>query len=150
MKQRAYRFAFIFLGLLLFAGCDPGGQPNSGRGTVPDNYRVETGYGRGEDQRQRQAALLNRLRGSDPEFQVIERAIFNEQNELGIILDRSVEMNSVPQLMRSILTQMAREFPNEDLTVIAYAPTQPPMKLGTARLDARTRDMTYRPVQQNY
>lgn len=144
------RSVLILSGLLFFAGCDPAGEPGSGQGTVADNYRVETGYGRGESQRQRQAALLNRLRGSDPEFQVIERAIFNERNELGIVLDRSVEMNSVPQLMRSILTQMAREFPGEDLTIIAYAPTQPPMKIGTARLDARTRDMTYKPAQQNY
>jgi hypothetical protein len=29
--------------------------------------------------------------------------------------------------------------------VLAYAPSKPPRKLGTARLNARTRDMTYTP-----
>jgi len=45
--------------------------------------------------------------------------------------------------MRSLLTQMAREFPGQDLTVLAYAPTQPPRRLGVARLDARSGQMTF-------
>jgi len=40
---------------------------------------------------------------------------------------------------------MAKEFPGQDLTVVAYAPSNPPMKIGTARLDARTRQMSYAP-----
>jgi len=55
-------------------------------------------------------------------------------------------MAAVRPLLRTILTQMAREFPGQDLTVIAYAPTQPPMQIGTARLHARTRQMTYTPA----
>ena len=31
-------------------------------------------------------------------------------------------------------------------TVIAYAPSEPPLKIGTARLHARTRQMTYTPA----
>jgi hypothetical protein len=93
--------------------------------------------------RERQAAFLQRIRSSDPQFQTIDRALFNERNELGVVLNRSVEMDSIPQLMRSLLTQMAREFPGQDLTVLAYAPTDPPQRLGVARLDARTRQMTY-------
>jgi hypothetical protein len=93
--------------------------------------------------KQRQAAFLNRIRAADPQQTTIDRALLNEQNELGLILDRRVEMDKVPELMRTMLTQMAREFPGEDLTVIAYAPSEPPRKIGTAHLNARTRDMTY-------
>lgn len=95
--------------------------------------------------RQKQADFLNRIRAADPQKRTIEKALLNENNELGLILDRSVEMNDVSGLMRSMLTEMAKEFPGQDLTVVAYAPSSPPMKIGTARLNARTRDMTYTP-----
>ena len=88
-------------------------------------------------------AFLNRIRAADPQQTTIDRALLNEQNELGLVLDRRVEMDKIPQLMRMMLTQMAGEFPGEDLTVLAYAPSEPPRKIGTARLNAQTRDMTY-------
>jgi len=95
--------------------------------------------------KQRQIDFLNRIRKADPRHQTIERAVFNEQNELGLILNRSVEMDKIPALMHSMLVQMARAFPGQDLTILAYAPSNPPRKIGTARLNARTRDMTYTP-----
>jgi hypothetical protein len=95
--------------------------------------------------KRRQIEFLNRIRNSDPERRTIERAVFNEQNELGLILSRGVELDKIPALMRSVLTQMAREFPGHDLTALAYAPSNPPRRIGTARLDARTREMTYTP-----
>jgi len=91
-------------------------------------------------------AFLNRIREADPSGKTIERALLNEQNELGLILGRTVEMDKIPTLMRGMLTQMAQEFPGEDLTVVAYAPSSPPRKIGTARLDSRSRDMTYTPA----
>ena len=96
--------------------------------------------------RQRQIAFLHRLRQADPRYQTIEKAILNGQNELGVILNRHVEMEAVRPLMRTLLTQMAKAFPGQPLTVIAYAPSEPPMKIGTARLNARTRQMTYTPA----
>ena len=95
--------------------------------------------------KQRQIEFLNRIRKADPQRQTIERAVFNEKNELGLILNRSVEMDKIPALMRSMLVQMARAFPGQDLTILAYAPSNPPRKIGTAQLNARTRDMTYTP-----
>lgn len=92
---------------------------------------------------QPQIGFLHRLRESDPRYQTIERAVFNAQNELGVILDRRVALDDVCPLTRTLLTQMARAFPGQNLTVIAYAPTQPPVEIGTARLNARTRKMTY-------
>ena len=97
----------------------------------------------GGSQRQRQAEFLNRIRQADPQFKTIDRAVLNDRNELGLILDRSVAMDTIPALMRTMLTQLAKEFPGQDLDVTAYAPSNPPTKIGTARLDARTREMSY-------
>ena len=95
----------------------------------------------------RRAEFLNRIRAADPQHQTIHRAILNERNELGVILQRDVDLKDIPKLMQSLLTQMAKEFPREDLTIIAYTPTEPPRKIGTAHLNAATRDMTYTPVR---
>jgi hypothetical protein len=92
--------------------------------------------------------FLNSIREADPRHQTIERALMNEQNELGIVLSRQVSMDDIPTLMRSLLKQMSSRFPGEDLTIIAYAPADPPLKIGTARLDAQTREMTYTPTQR--
>lgn len=110
----------------------------------PHRFRANL-FGLPGDLKQRQAAFLRRLRAADPQHQTIERAVFNEQNELGLILNRGVALDKIPPLMRSVLTQLARAFPGQDLTVLAYAPSNPPLKIGTARLNARTRDMTYTP-----
>ena len=99
-----------------------------------------------ESVKERQAAFLNRIREADPKARTIDRALINEQGELGLILDRSVEMDKIPVLMRTMLTRMATEFPGEDLTIYAYTPSDPPRKMGTARLDASSRDMTYTPT----
>jgi hypothetical protein len=107
--------------------------------------QLSTGAGTQGDLKQHQIEFLKRIRKADPQHQTIERAVFNQQNELGLIINRSVEMDKISALMRSMLVQMAREFPNQDLTVIAYTPSNPPRKIGTARLNARTRDMTYTP-----
>jgi hypothetical protein len=104
------------------------------------------GTGAASDLRQRQVAFLHRLRQADPRSQTIDKAVLNEQNELGVILNRHVEMDAVRPLLRTLLTQMARAFPRQDLTVMAYAPTQPPRPIGTARFNARTRKMTYTPA----
>jgi hypothetical protein len=101
--------------------------------------------GADNSQKQKQAEFLNRIRQSDPRYQTIEKAVLNENNELGLVLSRSVEMDSIPALMRTMLAQMNKEFPGQDITVIAYAPTQPPKRIGTAHLNANTREMTYTP-----
>jgi hypothetical protein len=94
----------------------------------------------------RKAEFLNRIRSADPRQQTIERALLNEQNELGLVLTRQTDLAEVPKLMRTMLAELDRAFPGQDHTVIAYAPTTPPRTIGTARLNARTREMTYTPV----
>lgn len=100
------------------------------------------------DLRQRQVEFLHRLRQADPHYETIEKAVFNAQNELGVILNRHVDMDAVRPLMRTLLTQMAQAFPGHNLTVIAYAPSEPLMEIGTARLNANTREMTYTPARR--
>ena len=131
-------------GSLLFLGaCSPRSEPavNSPQAQKSPASQPITG----PEFKQRQIAFLNRIRDADPQQRVIDRAMLNQQNELGLILDRSVEMNRIPDLMRTLLTQMAREFPEQDLTVIAYTPSSPPLKVGTAHLDSRTKEMNYLP-----
>ncbi|MBE7157997.1 MAG: hypothetical protein INR62_06120 [Rhodospirillales bacterium] len=148
------RLLFTPLALLLSAGltaCGPSAPAPTQRQTTPpqnETRAVQTpssfpSVNAAGSQRQRQAEFLNRLRAADPQFKTIDKAVLNEQNELGLILDRSVDLDSIPALMRTMLAQMAKEFPGEDLNVIAYAPSNPPMKIGTAHLDARSREMTY-------
>ncbi|MEO7319402.1 MAG: hypothetical protein ABIZ56_10475 [Chthoniobacteraceae bacterium] len=130
--------------LLILAGCDAAPPVAPVLPPPVEISRPAAGKTAG-DLSQRQVAFLNRLREADPQQRTIDRALLNEQNELGLIMDRSVEMDKIPALMKTMLAQMAREFPGQDLTVIAYAPSTPPRKIGTARLNAQTRDMTYTP-----
>ena len=127
---------------LLGAGGDPTGVVWGGAPGPPPLQAQEVGTA----SRQRQVEFLHQLREADPRYQTIDKAVLNDQNELGIILDRRVEMEAVRPLMRTLLTQMAKAFPRQNLTVIAYAPSEPPLKIGTARFNARTRQMTYTPA----
>jgi hypothetical protein len=132
--------ALVLFQALMLAGCDPAAPI-----VRQDSGNLAAERAPADNLKQRQAAFLNRLRDADPQGRTIDRALLNEENELGLILDRSVEMERIPALMRTMLTQMAREFPGENITVLAYTPSNPPRKIGTAHLNAATRDMTYTP-----
>jgi hypothetical protein len=129
--------------LVLLAACDA--SPPAGAPSPEQDRGVQAQSA--QDFKRKQMAFLNRIREADPQQRTIDRALLNEQNELGLILDRSVELQHIPDLMRTMLAQMASEFPNQDLTVLAYAPSNPPRKIGTAHFDARTRAMSYVPEQ---
>ncbi len=133
----------LIAGLVTVAGCDAPPSPSTENSPMQDRRPAQPANG--SELRQRQMAFLNRLRQADPSATTIDRALLNEQNELGLVLDRRVQLDKIPALMRSMMTQMAHEFPGQDLTVIAYAPSSPPRKIGTAHLNSQTRDMTYTP-----
>ena len=143
--------ALALLTVVGLAACDHAPPPQTTRQSQPTPPYVQVDRGAqpvaGGSQHQRQTDFLNRIRQADPEFKTIDRAVLNSQNELGLIMDRSVNMDDIPKLMRSLLGQMAKEFPGQDLNIVAYAPSNPPMKIGTGHLDARTRDMTYTRAQ---
>lgn len=100
-----------------------------------------------ETQKAKQVQFLKKIRASDPEKRTIESAVFNGSNELGLVLGRNVPMKAIPPLTKSMLTELAKEFPGQDLSVLTYAPTSPPIKVGTGRLNAKTREMTYTPAR---
>lgn len=129
---------------LLMAGGSPAvaSPPGSHDATAGQVLMTDTAGSR----KQQQVAFLHQLRQADPRYQTINRAVFNARNELGVVLDRRVEMDAIRPLLQTILTQMARTFPEQDLTVVAYAPTRPPREIGTARLQVRTGEMTYTPA----
>jgi|SRR5215831_7664591 len=134
---------FFGTGFLFMEACSPRSEPAAAQPQAKQNRVTQPTTG--QDLKQRQIAFLNRIRDADPQERVIDRAVLNERNELGLVLDRTVEMNRIPELMRTFLTQMAREFPGQDLTVIAYAPSEPPQKVGTGYLDAQSKEMKYVP-----
>jgi hypothetical protein len=128
---------------------DPGAGGGYSQDTQQDWGVVQRGSSQQQgSHEQKKLAFLQRIREADPQQRTIERALMNDRNELGIILSREVSMGDIPALMRSLLKQMAAEYPGENLTVTAYAPTEPPILIGTGRLDARSREMTYTPAQQ--
>jgi hypothetical protein len=138
-----YWLTSVTMGCLwLLVSCDARQSISSSNSPSPEQNRVAQPDAR-QDFKQKQLAFLNRIREADPQQRTIERAMLNEQNELGIILDGNVAMDRIPDLMRMMLTEMAREFPGQDLTVLAYTPSNPPRKIGTAHLDGRTREMSY-------
>lgn len=145
MRSSPARSVISTIILAVAAGCggNESSDANSSRpsSTAPSARSAEAGNLRSVEERR--AALLNRIRSSDPQKVTIERAIINERNELGLILSRQTNLDDMPRLMKAMLTQMAEDFPGQDLTAVAYSPTEPPRTIGTARLNLRTRDMTY-------
>ena len=140
-----YWLTSVTMGCLwLLVSCDARQSISSSNAPPPQQNRVAQPDPR-SNFKQRQLAFLNRIREADPQQRTIERAMLNEQNELGIILDGNVGMDRIPDLMRMMLTEMAREFPGQDLTVLAYTPSNPPRKIGTAHLNGQTREMSYVP-----
>lgn len=134
-SSRFYLASFLATGILALTGCDQPPPTTAPSGGHPRT----TSASNPQDVKQRQMAFLNRIREADPQGRTIDRALLNEQNELGLVLDRSVEMDKIPALMRVMLGKMAAEFPGADATVIVYTPSNPPHKLGTGHLNARTR-----------
>ena len=51
--------------------------------------------------------------------------MFNQENELALILNRRVEMEKIPALMRSILAKMARRISRSGFDHFAYIPSNP-------------------------
>jgi hypothetical protein len=147
-------------GIFLLAGCGP--QGSAPQTEVGNRSSQETATERRVDSRPalgtrirtdrqydetQKARFLKAIRDADPQERTIQRALMNEEGELGLILNRNVATDDIPRLMKSMLKRMASEFPGQDLTIVAYAPSDPPLKIGTARLDAASREMTYTPAR---
>jgi hypothetical protein len=95
----------------------------------------------------RQVIVLNRLAKQDPAHLSMDRATITDQNDVGVNLSKNVEMDKVPDLMRSIVDKLGQEFPEEDLTIAAYV-SDPPHRAGKAHRDAKTKETSYTPEPQ--
>jgi hypothetical protein len=162
MKAETRLGLFAAAALVLVAGCaeDVVEQQGAAPGAGGREFGVERGAANRDaavhfpgstldiNLAMRRAEFLNQLRATDPQRQTFVDMTLNERNELAVILSEQFSLEKIPQLMQGLLTRMAREFPNQDIVINAFAPTQPPMKIGTARLDGATRSMTYTPLYQ--
>jgi hypothetical protein len=88
---------------------------------------------------------LNRIRQADT-YDVISRTRVDDQNQLGVVLAANLTPEQTEELMKKALEAVAKKFPAEDVTLDAYAPTNPLRKLGTARYNAQNRQVTYTPL----
>jgi hypothetical protein len=132
------------LAVIALMGCGkPSTRGSSGDAASDQFPNSQSQIRKTADGEQRRAELLNRIRAADPSQATIVRALLNEKNELGLVLNRTVELDDVPKLLRTMLGELDKSFPGQDHTAVAYAPTNPPQPIGTARLDGRTRVMTY-------
>lgn len=95
---------------------------------------------------QRHWTFLNRIRQEDAFSDSLQRTLLNEQKQVGIVLYSSVKPETVPDLMRQVLAQIAQKFPGEDATFVVYASGTPPRKIGVAHLDGKTEETSYTPM----
>jgi hypothetical protein len=86
-----WRTSVIMGCLWLLSSCDTRQSISSTNAPTAEQSRVAQPDAR-QDFNQRQLAFLNRIRDADPQQRIIDRAMLNEQNELGLILDRNLEM----------------------------------------------------------
>lgn len=142
MQRRTAAIGAGLLTLLVF-GCDQSGdeKPQPGK-SVPSATA-----GRTAPTSTRQERFLARIQQAAAGNHVIRTARMNGDNELGVVLDKQVELNQVKPLLTTLLKEMRSEFPGHSLQVIAYAPNGRP--LATMRYDPAAppdANVTYKPT----
>ncbi len=89
---------------------------------------------------------LNRIRQSDA-YADIDRTRVDEQNQLGVVVAANLPPDRVDSIMKKAMGALAQKFPDSNMTLDAYAPATPLRKLGTARYNSQTGQVTYTPAQ---
>ena len=87
--------------------------------------------------------FLTRLRLADPDYHTILMACLKE-NELNVLLSRFVKPEEIPTLVRGLLAELRKDFPGQDLGVIAFRPVVPLHEAGVGRVNGRTGEISYR------
>jgi len=94
-----------------------------------------------------QVDYLRHLRGTfDPQGQSYTNAVFNGENEIGIVVNPSLTTNSIVVMLRTFLSDMSMAFPGQDLAITALAPGNPPQEIGTSYFFARTNEVYFQPM----
>lgn len=72
---------------------------------------------------------------------LIQDAYVRDNNKLGVVITRQVKPNEVRDLARSLTQGFHKNFPNQDVTVLMYAPDK--KLILTARYDQQSNQIQY-------
>jgi hypothetical protein len=87
-------------------------------------------------------AFLSKMRLADPDYQIFLMACLKSR-ELNVLLSGAVSPREIPVLLKGLAGQLSRDFPGEDLVVIAFRPVIPLREAGIARLQGLNGVVTY-------
>jgi hypothetical protein len=63
-------------------------------------------------------------------------------NELNLLINRNLPADQIQLLVRGLAGQLSREFPQQDLAVVAFRPIVPLREAAVARLSGATGEVT--------
>ena len=72
---------------------------------------------------------------------LIKDAFIRDNNKLGVVISNQVRPNEVKALAQSLTQGFRKNFPNQDLSVLVYAPDK--KLILTARYDAQSKQIEY-------
>lgn len=72
---------------------------------------------------------------------LVQDSFVRDNNKLGVVISSRVQPTEVKALARSLAMGFHKNFPNQDLTVLMYAPDK--KKVLTAKYDARSGQVKY-------
>ncbi|BAY26540.1 hypothetical protein NIES2100_63560 [Calothrix sp. NIES-2100] len=72
---------------------------------------------------------------------LIKDAYVRDNNKLGVVISQQVRPNEVRPLTQSLVQGFRKNFPNQDLTVLVYAPDK--KLILTAKYDTQSRQVQY-------
>jgi hypothetical protein len=72
---------------------------------------------------------------------LIKDAFVRDNNKLGVVISSQVRPNEVKDLSKSLTQGFRKNFPNQDLTVLVYAPDK--KLILTTRYDAQSKQLEY-------
>ncbi|MDZ4875562.1 MAG: hypothetical protein CLLPBCKN_004958 [Chroococcidiopsis cubana SAG 39.79] len=73
---------------------------------------------------------------------MVKDAYVRDNNKLGVVISPEVRPNEVKPLAKSLAQGFRRNFPNQDLTVLMYAPDK--KLILTAKYDTQTNQIEYK------
>ncbi len=146
MKKPLARLAFLFLGLVSLGapGCNRTEETVSSPTPSIQQQRAQRAAEVPQPIQERWD-YLDRIRQSDA-YDAIDRTRVDNQNRLGVVVAANLKPDQIEAVVKKALEALAKKFPNEDMSLDAYAPSQPLRKLGSAQYDAQTKEVTYTPV----
>ncbi len=72
---------------------------------------------------------------------MVQDAYVRDNNKLGVVISRQVRPNEVRPLAKSLLQGFHQNFPNQDLTVLVYAPDK--QLILTGKYDVQSNQIAY-------